>query len=133
MARENDVTEGASENENAATQRARQRAIPDAPLSAERLAELIATASERAREESTKAKESPLPEVVRASVRAGYETTRQVLDNGQARLVTQPEKLLFKADETGAGKECLVEHGRPVMLKRDAFKRYLGEGVVIRG
>lgn len=130
MARsENDVTDGTTET--AATERARRRAVEgDAPLSAEAIGEAVAKSLERQRLQPA-AKEAPLPSIVRASVRCGYETTRRVLSDGSTQMVTAPAAVTFKASETADGKEHAVPHGRPVHLKREAFERYRRDGKVI--
>lgn len=131
MARDtDDVTDGASDREGVSAAAARRRALPDAPMSADALASAIAEAHFRVRDREAKEKEKPLPEIVRASVRCGYETTRRQQDNGQIQLVTSPKKMTFPANETADGKETVVEHGRPVKLKREAFQRYKSEGLV---
>jgi hypothetical protein len=130
MANENDVTDGFAARENAATQRARQKALPDSPLTAEALAEAIAKAQERVIENAGKVKEKPLPEIVRASVRCGFETKLLNDDHGK-RYVTSPKSVDFKADETADGRPATIPHGRPARLKRDAFLRYQSEGLVI--
>lgn len=123
---ENDVTDGASERENASTARARAKALPDSPLSSSQLADAIAQAHFRVRDQEAKEKEKPLPEIVRASVRCGYETTKRA-DNT---MVTSPKSLTFPPSETADGKETTVPHGRPVRLKREAFQRYKSAGLV---
>lgn len=130
MARnENDVTEGSTETTG--TERARRRAIEgDAPLSADAIGEAVARSLERQRGQPA-VKEAPLPEIVRASVRCGYETTRRVLGDGSAQMVTAPASVTFKASETADGREHAVAHGRPVHLKREAFERYKRDGKVI--
>lgn len=130
---ENDVTDGATERESVATRRARQRALGENPFSSEQMADAIAKAHFRVRDAEAREKEKPMAEIVRASVRCGHETVRQVTSDGGVRLVTMPKKHTFKPHETADGKEAVVEHGRPVRLKRDAFVRYLGEGIVVAG
>ncbi len=132
MARsENDVTEGRSDQESVATERARRRAIEgDAPPSASAIGEAVARALERAAN-APKEQEKPLSDIVRASVRCGYETSRRVLSDGSTQIVTAPASITFKADETQDGKPCTVVHGRPVKLKKAAFLRYQSEGRVI--
>lgn len=132
MARnENDVTDGASSSEGAATERARRRALEgDAPPSASAIGEAVARAMERMAN-APKEPERALPEKVRASVRCGYETTRRVLSDGSTQMVTAPASIKFSKDETADGKEWTIPHGRPVMLKREAFLRYQSEGRVV--
>lgn len=132
MARnENDVTDGRDDTENAATARARRRALEgDAPPSAEAVGEAVAKALDRMRDQP-RAKERPLPPVVRASVRCGYETSRRVLSDGSTQMVTAPGSITFKRDETPDGREVTVPHGRPVRLKREAFERYRRDGKVV--
>jgi hypothetical protein len=72
-----------------------------------------------------------LGEIVRASVRCGYETTRRIGADGSAQMVTAPASVTFKANETEDGVEHTVPHGRPVRIKREAFVRYLNDGKVI--
>jgi hypothetical protein len=149
MAREdeNDMTDGARDSETTArrvkvgnkefvvpgTDTARRRAIEgDAPPSAEMIGDAVAKALERQRN-APPLPEKPLPEIVRASVRCGYETVRRVLSDGSAQLVTKPAEVTFKASETSDGREYTVPHGRPVKLKRDAFLRYQSEGKVVAG
>lgn len=130
---ENDMTDGARDSENAATARARRRAIEgDAAPSAEAIGKAVADALERQRN-APPPKEAPLPEIVRASVRCGYETVRRVVSDGSTQLVTKPAEVTFKASETGDGREYTVPHGRPVKLLRDAFLRYQSEGKVVAG
>lgn len=132
MANENDMSgRGARDaGETDAMKRVRQRAIDgDAPPSATEVGQAIAEAMKRGLQ-------NPLPQqqlgpVVRASVRAGYETTRQVSSDGSARLITKAKSVTFSGDETTDGKSYTVEHGRPVRLKRDAYERRLAEGVVM--
>lgn len=126
---ENDVTEGTTEN--AATARARRRAIEgDAPPSADAIGAAVAAALERQRN-APPVKEAPLPDIVRASVRCGYETSRRVMADGSAQMVTAPGSVAFKADETADGKAYTVVHGRPIHLKREAFQRYARDGKVV--
>lgn len=129
MARnENDMSgaAGAAE-ENAATQRARHRAlVGDAAPSAAEIGEAVAKAMERVRERPPK--EDPLPPVVRASVRCGYVTERRHSDN---MMITRPGSITFKREETPDGREVTVIHGKPVKLKREAFLRYRREGKVV--
>lgn len=133
MAKDDDDMTGrdaATANETAATARARHRALTgDAAPSAAAIGEAVAKAMERMRNEPVK--EEHLPEVVRASVRCGYETTRRVMGDGSAQLVTAPGSITFQANETPDGRACTVVHGRPVKLKRDAFLRYRREGKVV--
>lgn len=126
MARdENDMTEGRDSSETRATANARRRALEgDAPPSAEEIGKAVASALERQRNAPPE-KAAPLPEIVRASVRAGMETIKQ-----GDKVVIRPAKITFKADETADGKEWTVEHGRPIRLKREAFLRYKSEGRV---
>lgn len=137
MARdENDMSgvDGATGRENAASQSARRRAIDGlAPPDASTLAKAIAEASQRIREDEAKAKDVPLPEIVRASVRCGYESIVERRNDGGSRIVERARKVTFKADETADGKEYTVPHGRPIGLKRAAFLRYASEGLVIQG
>lgn len=128
---EGDVTEGAGALESAATRRARNAAVPDAPMSAEALADAIAKAHIRAREDEGKVKEKPLPEIVRASVRCGYETKPRERADGSRQLITAPASITFAANETADGQPATVQHGKPVRLKRDAFRRYEADGKVI--
>lgn len=132
MARnENDVTDGRDDTENAATARARRRALEgDAMPSAEEIGEAVSKAIERQRN-APAVKERPLPPVVRASVRCGYETTRRVLSDGSTQMVTAPASIAFRSDETPDGKPVTVPHGRPVRLKREAFERYRRDGKVV--
>lgn len=124
----NDMTEGATDSENAATARARRRAIEgDSAPSAADIGNAIAAALERNRDRKDEAK--PLGEEVRASVRCGYETVRRS-DNT---MVTQPKSITFRRDETADGTEVTIPHGRPVRLKRAAFLRYQAEGSVVLG
>lgn len=128
---ENDVTEGGSARESAATAMARRRAIEgDAPPSAEAIGAAVAKALERQREAPPPPAQR-LPEIVRASVRCGYETNRRVASDGSTQLVTAPGSITFKPHETADGREHTIQHGRPVKLKRDAFERYQGDGKVI--
>lgn len=132
MANENDMSgRGARDaGETDAMKRVRQRAIDgDAPPSATEVGQAIAEAMKRGLQ-------NPLPqrqlgEVVRASVRAGYETVREVHSDGSARLITRPRSVTFRGDETVDGHEYTVANGRPVRLKRDAYERRLSEGVVM--
>lgn len=132
MANENDMSgRGARDaGETEAMKRVRQRAIDgDAPPSATEVGQAIAEAMRRGLQ-------NPLPQqqlgpVVRASVRAGFETIRQVADDGSARLVTSPRSITFTGDETTDGRSYTVKHGSPVRLKRDAYERRLAEGVVV--
>lgn len=132
MARDlDDMTDGATTHENRHTERARRRAIEgDAPPTAESIGDAVAKALERQRDQPP-VKEKPLPEIVRASVRCGYETTRRVMSDGSSQMVTSPASVTFKAHETADGKEYTVPHGRPIQLKREAFQRYAGDGKVI--
>lgn len=128
---ENDVTEG--DRENVMTRNARNRAIPDAPLTAEALADAIAKAQQRVIDNAGKVQEKPLPEIVRASVRCGYETRLHTTSDGSRTNITSPKSVVFKASETADGKETTVPHGKPVRLKREAFQRYQSDGLVILG
>lgn len=129
MAKEDDVTEGGSERENAATRRARAVGIDGIqPMSAADIGKAVADAMERQRL-APATPQKPLSEVVRASVRAGYEDIK-VNDERGRRVMVQPKSITFKASETADGKETTVSHGRPVRLKREAFQRYYGEGLV---
>lgn len=133
MARnENDMSgEAGSAGENRATALARKRALEgDAPPSAQAVGEAVAKALERMRD-APKAPEKPLPDVVRASVRCGYETNRRVLSDGSTQMVTAPGAITFKASETATGREATVPHGRPVKLTREAFVRYRRDGKVV--
>lgn len=127
----NDVTDGATELESGSTERARRRAIEgDAPLSAEAIGEAVAKSLERQRNAPPE-KPRPLPDFVRASVRCGYETKRRVASDGSTQLVTAPAEITFRKDETADGREWTIPHGRPVVLKREAFLRYQADGKVI--
>ena len=128
---ENDVTDGATDSETSGTRRARERAFGVNPLSTDQMAEAIAKAHMRVAEAGAKAKVKPLPEIVRASVRAGYETIRETRNDGGVRLVTRPKKITFGASETADGREWTIENGRPVMLKREAFKHHESLGNVV--
>jgi len=127
---ENDVTDGALDGETRNTQRARQRALGENPLSADQMADAIAKAHLRVREDELKAKERPLPDIVRASVRCG---TEQVHDPVRNKITVRPAKLTFGPSETGDGTTATVEHGRPVRLKRAAFLHYQSLGLVVAG
>lgn len=130
MAKENDVTDGAADMENAATRRARAVGIDGlSPPTAEAIGKAVADALERQRNAPQQA-EKPLPPIVRASVRAGYEDLRVQDDSGRMRIVNQAKSVEFKASETADGKPAKVPHGRPVRLKREAFQRYFAEGLV---
>lgn len=131
MARdENDVTDGRDDRENAATARARRRALEgDAPPSAEAIGAAVAAAMERQRANPVPARQ--LPTVVRASVRCGYETTRRVLSDGSTQMVTAPASMTFTREETADEREHTVPHGRPIRLKLEAFKRYERDGKVV--
>lgn len=124
----NDMTEGAADSETAATRRARERALGTNPFTPEQMADAIAKAQMRVIEEAGKAKEKPLPEIVRASVRCGYETVKR--DN---KVEVRPGSITFRAEETADGTTPTVPHGRPVRLKRAAFLRYQAEGRVVAG
>jgi hypothetical protein len=128
---ENDMSgRAATASENEATQRARRRAIEgDAPPSAQAIGEAVARALDRQRDNPIK--ETPLPEIVRASVRAGYETARRVLSDGSTQMVTSPASITFKREDTPDGREVTVVHGKPVKLKREAFIRYRRDGKVV--
>lgn len=142
---ENDVTDGRDDEEfgprilrnkkGEAVGRLRSsqeiREMWNAPFSSEELGNAIAKASQRMREEESRVKEAPLPEIVRASVRCGYETSRRVMSDGSAQMVTAPGSVAFKADETADGKAYTVVHGRPIHLKREAFQRYARDGKVV--
>lgn len=129
MAREDDVTDGASARENAATQRARRVGVDGlSPPSAEAIGKAVAEALDRQRNAPPQA-EKPLPEIVRASVRAGYEDIK-VNDERGKRIVVQAKSITFRPDETADGSSVTVAHGRPVRLKREAFQRYYAEGLV---
>lgn len=146
MARnENDVTDGATTEETRGrtvkvgnrqvylpgTEDARRRALEgDAMPSAEAIGEAVSKALERQRN-APAVKERPLPPVVRASVRCGYETTRRVMGDGSAQMVTAPASITFRPDETPDGRAVTVPHGRPVKLKREAFERYRRDGKVV--
>ncbi len=128
MAREDDMTDGAATSESAATRNARRRAIEgDAPLTADAIGKAVAENLERNR--NVPAAPIHLGEIVRASVRAGYEDVKMNDERGR-RIVVQPRSITFKASETADGKETTVVHGRPVRLKREAFQRYLASGQV---
>lgn len=127
---ENDVTDGASDRETVATARARQRALGENPFSADQMAEAIAKAQERVRQDESRSREKPLPDVVRASVRCGNETIKDPM-NGKVTI--RPAKMTFGPKETGDGTTVTVEHGRPVRLKREAFLHYQSLGQVVAG
>ena len=130
MARDtDDVTEGASDREGVSAATARRRALPDSSLSSDAMADAIAKAHFRVRDQEAREKEKPLPDTIRASVRCGYETTTREM-NGQRTLVTAPKSLTFRADETADGTTVTVPHGKPVRLKREAFLRYKSAGEV---
>lgn len=130
MAKEDDVTDGATTEENAATAAARRRGIDgDAPLSADEIGKAVARALDRQRN-APKEPEAPLPVTVRASVRCGY-VTAFINDARGKRHETRPGTITFRKDETADGKEYTVPHGRPIVLKRDAFLRYRRDGKVV--
>lgn len=130
MAKENDVTDGASSRENAMTERARRVGVDGLqPPSAEAIGKAVAEAMERQRNAPQQA-EKPLPPIVRASVRSGYEDLKVQDDSGRMRIVNRAKSVDFKADETADGKPATVAHGSPVRLKREAFQRYYAEGLV---
>lgn len=119
---ENDMTgsAAATAGETASIKRARQRALEgDAPPTAEQIARGVAEAM--ARLGAKPMEEKPLGSVVRASVRVGTETVRQVNSDGSTRLVTRPKSVTFAATETADGREYTVQDGRPIRLTRDAF------------
>jgi len=120
--------EAATAGESAGIKRARQRTLEgDAPPDANVLAEAIGRAMQR----SSVLPPQQLGAVVRCSVRAGYETIRQVNSDGSTRLVTSPKKVTFSGDETADGKSYEVANGRPVRLKREAYERRRDMGHVI--
>lgn len=122
----NDMTDGATSSESAATQRARRRAIEgDAPPSAAEIGKAIAAALDRNRDR--KDEEKPLGEFVRASVRCGYETIKR----DDKTMVTQAKSITFNESETADGTRVTVPHGRPVRLKRDAFNKHRANGDVV--
>ena len=129
MAKEDDVTDGASARESAATQRARRVSIDGLePPSAEAIGKAVADAMERQRT-APREVQKPLPEIVRASVRAGYEDVKLNDERGK-RIVVQAKSITFQPHETADGSRVTVAHGKPVRLKREAFQRYFAEGVV---
>lgn len=121
-----DVTDEATSMETASVRRARGQLIQDVKIDPDALAQ----AMKRVRDDETKVRDEVVPEIVRASVRAGNETTRRVLGDGSAQLVTSPKKITFSAEETADGREWTVESGRPVHLKRAAFLHYRAQGLV---
>jgi hypothetical protein len=132
MANENDMSGRSARDagETDAMKRVRQRAIDgDMPPSAQEVGQAIAEAMKRGLQNPPV--QQKLGDVVRASVRAGFETTRQVHSDGSSRLVTQPKSVTFGRDETIDGREYTVANGRPVRLKREAYERRLAEGVVM--
>lgn len=131
MQDENDMSgEAASAGETRGTQRVRAK-FNDIPISAETLADAIAKAHARVREDEAKPVSKPLGPTVRASVRCGMETVREDKGDGSYKIVTRPASLDFTADETGDGKPARVRHGSPIRLKRDVFLRLQSEGKVI--
>lgn len=120
--------EAATAGESAGVKRARQRTLEgDAPPDANFLAEAIGKAMQR----SSALPPQQLGPIVRCSVRAGFETTRQVNSDGSTRLVTSPKKITFSGDETADGRSYEVANGRPVRLKREAYERRRDMGHVI--
>jgi hypothetical protein len=131
MARnDDDMTDGATDGETAATRRARERAFGQNPLTTDQMAEAIAKAQERTREAEAKRAMKPLPDVIRASVRCGYSTSRRVMSDGSSQMVTSPSSITFEPEDTADGTRVTVPHGRPVKLKREAFLRYQADGQV---
>jgi hypothetical protein len=118
----------ATAGESAGIKRARQRTLEgDAPPDANVLADAISKAMQR----SSALPPQSLGDIVRCSVRAGYETVRQVNSDGSSRMVTSPKKVVFTGDETPDGKTYEVANGRPVRLKREAYERRRDMGHVI--
>lgn len=111
------------------TRAARDRLHSEAP-SAEAISRAVAETL--ARQAAQPVAERPLGEIVRASVRCGTESYTQQNGPEGSRVVTAYRKLRFSGDETADGVERVIEHGRPVALKRAAFERYAAQGLVIR-
>lgn len=126
-----DMTDGASAGETAATRRARERTLGENPLSTEQMAEAIARAQERVRLDAERAKERPLPEIVRVSVRCGYENVTRTNGDGARTVITKPKTIRFAANETADGQAHEVEHGKPIRLTREAYKKYAGMDLVL--
>lgn len=131
MQDENDMSgDAASAGETRSTQKIRAK-FADIPLSAEVLADAIAKAHLRAREEEARPASRSLGPTVRVSVRCGMETVREDNGGGGYKIVTRPASLDFSADETADGKPARVMHGRPIRVRRDVFLRLQSEGKVV--
>lgn len=130
--KDNDMSGAAarSAGEREAAARARRAALGDdnAP-SADAIGEAVAKALARSASQPLSAQR--LGDVVRASVRAGFEDVRTERPDGSKFIATKPRSITFSREETADGKEYTVVHGRPVHLKRDAFIARRDQGVVI--
>jgi hypothetical protein len=118
------------QGERAAAKSARRAALGEDNMpSASEIGDAVAKAL--ARVASAPGSTQKLGEIVRCSVRSGYEDVRQYV-GGQERIVTKPKAITFRPDETADGREWTLEHGKPVRLKRDAFisRRDLGHVLI---
>lgn len=119
-----------SAGERQAAKNARRAALGEDNMpSASEIGDAVAKALARAA--SAPAPVQRLGDVVRASVRSGYEDVHMMV-GGQERIVTKPKAITFRADETPDGREVTLEHGKPIRLKREAFisRRDLGHVLI---
>jgi hypothetical protein len=116
--------------ESRTTQDVRRRTLEgDAPPSAEEIGKAVAQAMQRSI--SAPPASQKIGEIVRVSVRCGYETEAQVSSDGSRRLVTKPGSVLFRAEDTPDGRPVRVEHGRPARLTRAGYEHWNAQGKVL--
>lgn len=128
----NDMTGRAARDggESRTTENVRRRTLEgDAPPSAEDIGRAVAQAMQRS--VANPPPPQRLGDVVRVSVRCGYETEVQVSGEGARRLVTKPGSVLFRAEDTPDGRPVRVEHGRPARLTRAGYEHWNAQGKVL--
>lgn len=121
--------DAARAGERQAAKGARAAALGEASApSADAIGQAVAAALARAANVPMSVQK--LGDIVRCSVRVGYEDIRQERTDGSKFIATVPRKVTFTRDETPDGKEYTLEHGKAIRLKREAFMRRRDQGVV---
>lgn len=127
---ENDMSgEAARDGREGRHTRAARAALDEFAPSAAEIGDAVAKAL--ARSANAPAPVQKLGDVVRASVRCGYEDIRQERPDGSKFIATIPRKITFSKDETADGREHTIQHGRPIHLKRAAYEARRDQGVVL--